>query len=107
MVGVVGGEDVVEQMVGEIDELHDVRAHAVERVGPNEYLVAGDLSMTDWMDAFGAKFETTHTSTVAGLLAAVLKRLPRAGDEVKLDHLSMRVESMRGAAAWIGCGYVC
>ncbi len=67
-----------------------------ERVGPNEYLVAGDLSMTDWMDAFGAKFETMHTSTVAGLLAAVLKRLPRAGDEVKLDHLSMCVESMRG-----------
>ncbi len=44
----------------------------------------------------GRKFETTHTTTVAGLFAALLKRLPREGDEVRLAHLVMRVESMRG-----------
>ena len=48
------------------------------------------------MDAFGAKVETTHTATVAGLIAARLKRLPREGDEIRLAHLLMRVESMRG-----------
>jgi CBS domain containing-hemolysin-like protein len=96
VVGVVALEDVVEQMVGDIQELHDAASPSVQRVGPDEYLVPGDLSVADWMDAFGARVETTHTSTVAGLLAAILKRLPREGDEVKLDHLKMRVESMRG-----------
>ena len=96
VVGVVALEDVVEQMVGDIHEPHDAPAHAVQRIAADEYLVPGDLSISDWMDAFGAKFETTHTSTVAGLIAALLKRLPREGDEVRLAHLSMRVESMRG-----------
>jgi len=96
LVGVVALEDVVEQMVGDIHEPHDTALKAVQRVGPDEYLVPGDLSVADWMDAFGAKIEATHTTTVAGLIAAILKRLPREGDEVRLAHLSMRVDTMRG-----------
>jgi putative hemolysin len=94
--GVVALEDVVEQMVGDIYEPHDALEQQVQRVGPDEYLVPGDLSVADWMDAFGAKIETTHTTTVAGLLAASLRRLPKKGDQVRLAHLLMRVESMRG-----------
>jgi putative hemolysin len=94
--GVVALEDVVEQMVGDIYEPHDSPADAVQRVGSDEYLVPGDLSVADWMDAFGARIESTHTTTVAGLLAASLQRLPREGDEVKLAHLLMKVESMKG-----------
>lgn len=96
VVGMVALEDVVEQMVGDIYEPHDVAENAVQRVGPDEYLVPGDLSVADWVDAFGARIESTHTSTVAGLIAAMLQRLPREGDEVKLAHLLMRVDSMRG-----------
>ena len=96
LAGVVALEDVVEQMVGDIYEPRDSPADAVQRVGPDEYLVPGDLSVADWMDAFGARIESTHTTTVAGLLAASLKRLPHEGDQVKLAHLLMRVESMRG-----------
>lgn len=96
VVGVVALEDVVEQMVGDIYEPHDQPQHHVHRVGPDEYLVPGDLSVADWMDAFGARIEATHTTTVAGLIAASLKRLPREGDEVRLAHLIVRVDSMRG-----------
>jgi putative hemolysin len=96
LVGVVALEDVVEQMVGDIYEPHDAPSRTVQRVGDDEFLVPGDLSVADWMDAFGAKIEATHTTTVAGLLAAILRRLPREGDEVRLAHLVMRVDAMRG-----------
>ncbi len=96
VVGVVALEDVVEQMVGEIHEPHDAARQAVTRAGADEYLVSGDLSVADWMEAFGARVEATHTTTVAGLIAASLKRLPREGDEVRLANLLMRVDSMRG-----------
>jgi putative hemolysin len=96
LAGVVALEDVVEQMVGDIYEPHDAPSHSVQRIGPDEFLVPGDLSVADWMDAFGAKIESTHTTTVAGLLAASLQRLPKAGDQVRLAHLLMRVDSMRG-----------
>jgi putative hemolysin len=96
LVGVVALEDAVEQMVGDIYEPHDAPSRMVQRVSEDEFLVPGDLSVADWMDAFGAKVEATHTTTVAGLLAASLKRLPKEGDEVRLAHLLMRVDSMRG-----------
>src|ERR1051325_7275906 len=83
-------------MVGDIYEPHDAPEQHVQRVGPDEYLVPGDLSVADWMDAFGARIEATHTTTVAGLLAGRLKRLPKEGDQVRLAHLLMRVDSMRG-----------
>jgi putative hemolysin len=96
VVGMVALEDVVEQMVGDIYEPHDAAESAMQRVGPDEYLVPGDLSVADWVEAFGARIESTHTSTVAGLIAAMLQRLPREGDEVRLAHLLMRVDSMHG-----------
>ena len=54
LVGVVALEDVVEQMVGDIYEPHDKPERMVARVGTDEYLVPGDLSVADWMEAFGA-----------------------------------------------------
>ncbi|HVS70165.1 MAG TPA: hemolysin family protein [Phycisphaerae bacterium] len=96
VVGVVALEDVVEQMVGDIYEPHDAPEKGVQRVGENEYVVPGDLSIADWMEAFGARVEATRTSTVAGLLAVMLKRLPRVGDEVRFAHVRMKVETMHG-----------
>lgn len=102
LVGVVSLEDVVEQMVGDIYEPHDAPAQAVERVGPDEYRVAGDLSIVDWEEAFGVTGTMLEggggprMSTVAGLLASLLKRIPKTGDQVRLGRLVMTVESMRG-----------
>lgn len=99
-VGVVALEDVVEQMVGEIYEPHDRPEQAIQKTGADEYRVPGDLSVADWSEAFGilrmGRLEGAHISTVAGLLASVLKRVPRAGDQVRFGHLLMTVERMRG-----------
>ncbi len=96
VVGLITLEDVVEQMVGEIYNSHDQGGPAVQKIAADEYLVAGDLSVVDWTDAFGVRVEAMGTSTVAGLLASILKRMPKVGDTVTLDHLEMKVESMRG-----------
>jgi len=98
VVGVVSLEDVVEQMVGDIYEPHDTPTASTERLSPDEYRVAGDLSVTDWMEAFGAtqaRAEAVHTSTVAGLLAQRLQRIPKVGDQVRIGHLRMTVETMK------------
>lgn len=94
--GVVALEDIVEQMVGDIYAPHDHPEQTTQRVGPDEYLVAGDLSVSDWIQAFGARVDNGQTATVAGLIASQLNRVPRQGDTLKLGHLQMTVESMRG-----------
>lgn len=94
--GVVALEDIVEQMVGDIYAPHDQPERATVRIGPDEYLVAGDLSVADWIQAFGARVDSGQTATVAGVIASRLNRVPRQGDTLKLGHLQMTVESMRG-----------
>jgi putative hemolysin len=94
--GVVALEDIVEQMVGDIYAPHDQPERATVRVGPDEYLVAGDLSVADWIQAFGARVDSGQTATVAGVIASRLNRVPRQGDTLELGHLQMTVESMRG-----------
>ncbi len=99
-------------MIGDIYEPHDHPVAATEKIGPDEFRVRGDLSVADWQDAFGPaadspsspsspsptarRLDTAHTSTVAGLLASALQRIPKPGDEVRFGHLLMSVESMRG-----------
>ena len=101
VLGIVSLEDVVEQMVGDLFLPHDAPVSGVQRVGTDEYVVPGDLSVADWVDAFGEpetpdRAAVTRVSTVAGMLASCLKRLPKTGDVVQFGHLMMTVEAMRG-----------
>jgi len=103
IVGVATVEDIVEQMVGDIMEPNDAPAATVQKIGPQAYRVPGDLSVVDWMEAFGApvnaegkRMDLSHASTLAGLLATVLQRIPKVGDQIHFGHLRMTVESMRG-----------
>jgi putative hemolysin len=100
IVGVVTLEDVVEQMVGDIYELHDTPVLTTQKIGPEEFRVAGDLSIVDWLEAFGepggVQMDQPRVTTVAGLLALRLRRIPKIGDQVTIGHLLMTVESMRG-----------
>ena len=100
-VGLITLEDVVEQMVGEIYEPHDKPREMVQSLAPDEYRVAGDIAIMDWEEAFDVsrvRLAELHqrTSTLAGLLASLLKRIPKPGDQVRLGHLIMTVETMRG-----------
>jgi CBS domain containing-hemolysin-like protein len=93
-------------MVGDLYLPFDAPGAGVQKSGPDVYIVPGDLSVADWMAAFGEPdvdedgvpehFDSSRVSTVAGVLASCLKRLPRQGDTVKFGHLRMTVEQMRG-----------
>lgn len=101
VVGIVSLEDVVEQMVGDLYLPHDAAGAGVQKVAEDEYIVPGDLSVADWMDAFGEpetpeRVEVARVSTVAGVLASCLKRVPKDGDTVRFGHLEMSVAAMRG-----------
>ena len=94
VVGVVALEDAVEQMVGDIYTVNESTSNAVREIGDDLYSVAGDLSITDWSDVFSTRVDARGVSTVAGLLASHLKRIPKEGDTVQLDRILMTVEKM-------------
>jgi len=86
-----------EQMVGDIYEPHDAPSRAVQRVGDDEFLVPGDLSVADWMDAFGTKIEANAYDDgrrTAGGQPQAPAQGRRSG--APGTSASLRVESMRG-----------
>ncbi len=94
--GLVSLVDVVEQLIGDISDAGDTADRALEPLAPDRWRASGNLSLLQWSDIFGAQVQNLHASTVAGLICAVLKRIPQVGDSIAINHLKMTVETMRG-----------
>ena len=94
--GLVSLVDVVEQLIGDISDAGDTADRALEPLAPDRWRASGNLSLLQWSDIFGAQVQNLHASTVAGLICAVLKRIPQVGDSIAINHLKMTVETMHG-----------
>ena len=90
--GLITLEDVLEEIVGEIRDEHDVAAPPpIERDG-DRYWVDGRVSLDHLSDALGRAFTHPEVSTVGGLVYSVLGRVPRPGEELTLDGFRVVVE---------------
>lgn len=83
--GLITIEDVLEEIVGEIDDEHDEEEEAVIKpLGGSRFQVNALAEIEDFNDAFGCKFSDEDYSTVGGLLLSEFGRVPDLGDEVVL-----------------------
>ena len=90
-VGIVTIEDIVEQIVGEIQDEHDKTPSTVERLPDGSYRVAGRERIEDLNDALDWSLPTGDFETVAGLALATLHRLPRVGEEFQVGRQTFTV----------------
>jgi CBS domain containing-hemolysin-like protein len=96
--GLVTLEDCLEEIVGEIeDETDRPGLEPVRRLGPAEYLLAGNLSIRSWADLFDQDRPDVggRYSTVAGFVTSLLGRVPRQGDAATWRNLEFTVEEVR------------
>ena len=94
--GVVTVEDIVEEVVGEIDDETDPAGGAVRRLANGDWFVRGHVAITDLLDhGVELAVDTDAYNSVGGLVFDELGRLPRRGDVVTADGYSIRVESVR------------
>ncbi|MFW6153922.1 MAG: hemolysin family protein [Planctomycetota bacterium] len=94
--GLVTLEDALEEIVGDLADEGEQVAEPVRQVGPNDYLVRGDLAIHGWPNVFGVDLPAERISTIAGLVMSLLGRVPAVGDEVRTRNLHLTVEAMRG-----------
>jgi magnesium and cobalt exporter, CNNM family len=90
--GLITLEDVLEEIVGEIHDEHDVGEAPAIRQDGDRYSVDGRVTLDDLSHALGRSFEHPEVSTVGGLIYSALGRVPRAGDELTLDGYRVIVE---------------
>jgi putative hemolysin len=90
-VGIVTVEDIVEQIVGEIQDEHDRTPAAVERLPDGSYRVAGRERVEELNDALDWNLPTGDFETVAGLVLATMHRIPLVGEEFQIGRHTFTV----------------
>ena len=91
-------EDLLEEVVGEIQDEFDIERAPFERLGENRLRVDGSLLLHELSQHFDIKFEDQEVDTVGGLIMARLGRIPEVGDMVELDDVRYTVELVAGRA---------
>jgi magnesium and cobalt transporter len=90
--GLVTIEDVVEQIVGEIDDEYDVEDdQPIRREGPRQFVVRALTRIDEFNEYFGAEFTNDEFDTIGGLITHQLGRLPRRGEVITVDGFEFRV----------------
>ncbi len=96
VVGIVTMEDVLEEIVGEIEDEHDPEIHWVQNVGPGVYSVDGRVTLRDLNRWLRIDVPMKGVRTISGLVQRELGRIPREGDEVVVGSYRIKVKEMRG-----------
>jgi magnesium and cobalt transporter len=90
--GLVTIEDVIEQIVGEIDDEHDVdEDQPIRKEGPREFTVRALTPVAEFNRYFGSTFSDEEYDTVSGLVMQGFGRLPRRGETIRLGEMEFRV----------------
>ena len=90
--GLVTIEDVLEQIVGEIDDEHDIAEDLfIKRLNNGEFTVKALTPIEDFNDYFATSFSDTEFDTIGGLVIKAFGHLPKRGELVEISSVHFRV----------------
>jgi magnesium and cobalt transporter len=101
--GLITLEDVLEEIVGEIEDEHDPsKPEEIQELGQDAYLVSGRYPLEDLNASLGLELESEQVETIGGFLTELAGRVPRQGDAFTLEgHRFTIREADRRQIRWI------
>ncbi len=96
MAGLVTIEDLLEEIVGEIQDEYDTEEPFVEFVSDEEYIFDARVDLDDLNRLMSVNLPTEDTDTLGGFIYTDLGKVPAVGDQVMFDNLDFTVESVTG-----------
>ncbi len=92
--GLVTIEDILEQIVGDIeDEFDEEEAEPIRRLSKHSYAVSALTDIEDFNEFFGTNFEDEEADTIGGLIMQAFEHLPQKGETIKLDEIEFKITS--------------
>jgi putative hemolysin len=95
--GIVTLEDLLEEIVGEIEDEFDLPDESVERIDDKRVRIDGTFTIDDFNEQFGTSLEQEDFHTMAGLVFGMLGRAPEVEDSVQVDGLLLKVVEVEGS----------
>jgi CBS domain containing-hemolysin-like protein len=94
--GLITIEDILEEIVGEIQDEFDEGEAAIEQIGDDLYAVDGRIPITEVNEHFELDLPHEDFDTIGGFILGSLGRPPEVGDTVEADGATMNVKSVDG-----------
>ena len=88
--GLVTMEDILEQIVGEIQDEYDQEVPEVQKIDENTYSVQGSISLENLSEALGSEFESEDAESLGGLVLTMSGGFPEEGGILPLPQQQIR-----------------
>ena len=89
--GIVTMEDILEQIVGEIQDEYDEEVPEVQKLEDGSYLVQGSISLEDLSEALGTEFKSDDAETLGGLVLTMSGGFPEEGEIFEYEGWNIQV----------------
>jgi magnesium and cobalt transporter len=96
MAGIVCFEDILERIVGEIQDEFDKEVDEFIKIEENKFLVDPRISLTELNSRLGSEFEEEEIDTLGGLIFMIFGRIPNKNDKIEYKNYLFTIESISG-----------
>lgn len=94
MSGIVTLEDMIEEIVGEIDDEYDDNEEIVSMIGEDTYLIDGAVGISDINDRLNTHFETEDFESIGGMVLGEVNGVPQIGQEVIIGRATFTIQKI-------------
>jgi CBS domain containing-hemolysin-like protein len=94
--GIVTLDNVLEELVGDIQDEFDAEKPELRRVSEDEFVIEGSLGLYELKDLMGLEVESDEVSTVGGYVTHLIGHLPKKGETVKIEDYLVTITETDG-----------
>ncbi|MCX5854132.1 MAG: HlyC/CorC family transporter, partial [Deltaproteobacteria bacterium] len=91
--GLVTLEDLIEEIVGEIHDEHDIKKEGIIELPEGYTLIDGRVEIEIVEEYYGVKFQEGRYETLSGLILNVIKKIPVTGEVIQIENFEMIIDS--------------